>query len=199
MNLLTPLIITLSVALLSACASNVHTELRPIDNPGDITGARTFSWVDSDLSMMAPKEMPSSTFSESIKEEVERSLQELGYRPVKDGSADFTVDAALTLSSEESQYVETKIPFDQEDYSQYGLRWRFGPNESIVKPDPASPNIEIAVYERGTLHVGAFDKSGNIAWHGEAHKVIEHHTPGEHEAVLREATRKLMEKFPLGL
>lgn len=183
---------------LSGCVSNIHTETRPIENPGSFAGGQTYVWTDANLSMMAPKEMPSSTFSDAIREQVDNSLANLGYVKVSSlDQADFTVDAVLTLSREESQRIETNILYDRDDYLQYGLRWRFVPNESIVKPSAAFPNIEISVYEKGTLHIGAFDKSGQIAWHGEAHKIIEkHHAPDEHEAVLREATRKIMKRFP---
>ena len=183
--------------LLSGCVSNIHTETRPIERPGTIEGGQTYHWSDSNLSLMAPKETPSSKFLAAIRNEVDKSLASLGYEKTSAERADFTVDAALTLSREESQRIETNFLSEQEDYLQYGLRWRFGSNENIFKPDAALPKVEISAYQRGTLHIGAFDRSGNIAWHGEAHKIIEtHHAPNKHEDVLRQATHKLMQRFP---
>jgi len=184
------------ILFLSSCASYIHTETLPIDAPGDITGGISYQWSQSNLSLMAPKEQVSSTFSDAIKKEVNSSLYSLGYKEVKN-EPDFYIDAVLTLSREESQRIETNVFNDQEGYLEYGLRWRLVPNESIVKPDPAFPYSEISYYEKGTLHIGAFDKTGAIAWHGEAHKIIERsHIPDVHQAVLSEAARQLMLKFP---
>jgi hypothetical protein len=183
--------------ILVGCVSNIHTETRPIDNPGDIKGARTYHWIESGLSLVAPTEVPSSTFSDAIKQAVDESLQQLGYQKVSAERAEFAIDATLTISREESQRIKTNLRYDQEDYLQYGLRWRLAPNTSVFKPDPAFPKVEISVYERGTLHIGAFDKVGNIAWHGEAHKIIEkHHSPDEHRNVMQKATKQLMLRFP---
>lgn len=185
-----------AMLFLSSCASYIHTETRSIEAPGDISGGMSYQWSDFNLSLMAPKEQISSTFSEGIKQEVNSSLNSLGYKEVQN-EPDFYIDAVLTLSREESQRIETNVFDDQEDYLQYGLRWRLVPNEGIVKPNPAFPNLEISYYQKGTLHIGAFDKAGAIAWHGEAHKIIEmNHSPDEHRSVLREAAHQLMLKFP---
>lgn len=197
MNYLKNGFIILGALFLSSCTSYLHTETRPIESPGDIGGGLTYHWSDSNLSLMAPTEQISSTFAMEIKQEISASLLELGYQEASGTEADFYVDALLTLSREEAQHIETNILYDQEDYLQYGLRWKLVPNEIVVKPDPAFPNLEISYYQKGTLHIGAFDPSGRIAWHGEAHKIIEmQHTPNEHRAVLRKAARQLMQKFP---
>jgi hypothetical protein len=196
MNLLAKGFLILGMLFLSSCASYIHTEKRPIEMPGDISTGLSYQWSNFDLSLMAPKEKISTTFSEEIKREISSSLTALGYKEVQN-EPDFYIDAVLTLAREESQRIETNAFYDQEDYLKYGLRWRLAPDKSIVKPDRASPNIEIAYYQKGTLHIGAFEPSGAIAWHGEAHKIIEtSHSPDEHRAVLSEAARQLMLKFP---
>lgn len=197
MNYLKNGFIILGALFLSSCASYIHTETRPIDAPGDISEGIYYQWTDSALSLMAPTEQVSSSFSDAIRAEVNQSLNDRGYQEATETEPDFYIDAVLTLSREEAQRVEANALSDQEEFLQYGLKWKLSPNQRILKPAPNYPTQELTYYQNGTLHIGAFDSAGLIAWHGEAHKIIEMtHTPNEHRAVLREAARRLMLKFP---
>jgi Domain of unknown function (DUF4136) len=190
------ILIQAMVVSLVSCASAVHVIDVPIDEPGDISGARSYCWDNGPLVAVAPGEEGSSEFSKTIRNEINLSLAGLGYRKVDDCPTDMTVGFRVTVQENVAGY-SAEIPYYDDDFaSPYGVKWRFGSGEKSVITEQ-STTVEVTFYEEGTLHVGAFDADNKMSWHVAAEKIVdEHHSPSEHKAVLRKTIRAIMQKFP---
>ena len=194
-----PLVIAATCVLI-ACTSIISIDEETIESPGDLTGSTTFRWDDTALSLMARSEKQTSEYTSTIRDEINRSLASYGFIQVDDEDADMTIGFKVTLLDFETErLVDGIVPYEEyENEGQYGVRWRFGNRQRPASLERTTAEVEIGLYEQGTLHIGAFDRDKRFAWHVSAHKIInERHSRDEHQEVLRKTVRALMARFPI--
>lgn len=191
------LIALIILMILTGCVSSIDVEEVPIANSMDISVFSTYRWDRSSLVTIAPDERAATDYGVIIIDEIDKMLAALGYSKVDDGTADITMDFRVTIKDLVAQFVEEDSIDIIEYKSPYGLQWRFGKDDQPVHLEMATPAAELAYYEEGTLHIGAFDLEKKLAWHAMAHKIInKKHLPVEHEKVLRQKVRLIMTRFP---
>lgn len=192
---ITRFLIVSTILILAACSYSVRLKIDSIERATDLSQLSTYRWDNSALGEMAPDEMRTTEFDKILRQEMEDSLATKGYRKVEGDSADFTIDYRLTLKTQVAEFRDENP--SEYDANPYELLWRLEKGEKPVFTGVNEPEKELEIYQKGTLHVGAFDKTGILTWHVSADKVLnERHTESEHGLVLRKIMRRIMGHFP---
>lgn len=186
-----------SLLLIASCASSIRVVNERVDDPGDISVAKTYCWDNGTLTGVAVGERRSSQYSSVIKKEIDANLIRLGYQKNKVCPADMMVGFRVTIRDDVEGH-SPQMPFENDDLSSdFGLKWRFGGGERAVGIERATPANEVTFYEEGTLHIGVFDRNRKMSWHVSARKIIDKsHLPNEHYEVLRKTVGLAMKAFP---
>jgi len=194
---------------LAACTYGITVRRHSIEHPMDMAMQSTYRWDRSALAAIAPQERRSSLFDSVLRAKVDEVLQARGYRKVVTGSADFTVDYRITIRQQTvfvGGYSVLDSPVEEGQFSSakwgdsppaYQLQWGFDQRGKLKFEGVPDASTEIRFYQKGTLHIGAFKPSGELAWHVSAEKILdERHGAVEHQSILRDMVGRIMAHFP---
>jgi hypothetical protein len=173
-----PLLIAVLLAALAACASKPVLHVSAERSPtADFAAYRTYRWA------VAPAEVPLDHARTSrelldwrIRNGIESQLAARGYQQVPSGKADVIVGYHLDLRETNTESVGDYIHYRQSGGQE-------GPQEAYVFG-----------YEVGTLVIEAFDgATRRLVWRSAAGPLL---TPETQQDKVREAVRRMMERFP---
>ena len=81
-----------------------------------------------------------------------------------------------------------------DEVNEYKLRWYF---DKRATPNMEEPKDHMTPYQRGILHLGAFNENNQAVWHYSVSKILNQRAnEAERRAGMRVAIDKLMKKFP---
>jgi hypothetical protein len=188
------------IALLSGCfgGSKAFTiESYKTDANADVSQLKTYHWNFDGLREAVPTGGHLPEFNRVLCEHVDQLMSEMGYeRVAPEQAADFVLDYRIVIITDTAALADSnETPFPNvEEVNDYSLRWRFDERSA---PQVEAPKDRMVPFQRGLLHLGASNDSGQTLWHYSVSKILnERANEAERRAAVRIAVDKLMKQFP---
>ena len=195
-------IVIAAAASLSGCTGN--SKHLTVENAGseasaELSQLKTYHWDFEGLRDAVPTGGHLPEFNRVVCEHVDQQLAALGYQRVApEQTADFVMDYRITIeeaeaaSDDASQSIQNMSTV--EEINNYSLRWRFNERNA---PQVEAPKDHMVPYQRGTLHLGASNNSGQTIWHYSVSRMLNQRSnEAERRAALRIAIDRVMKHFP---
>ncbi|HRF87317.1 MAG: DUF4136 domain-containing protein [Cellvibrionales bacterium] len=184
---------------ISACSSSSRTdvETHSTDTSADFEELKTYRWDFSGMDKTVPTGGHTQEFNRVVCEYVDMLMNDRGFTRVAKGDADITLDYRVVVTQEETE--ENDAPaFDNSEANDYGLRWTFDKDKSPTFQGLQAPKTHAVLYNRGELHLAAFNTQGQTVWHSSAARILKGSSnEAERRAALRIAVEKIMRTFPV--
>ncbi len=199
-----PLLATVVVLTLNACASAIHSSVDVADQ-ADFSNFQTYAWI-TDKSLIARSyatpELRNPLNEQRILAAVERELAHKGYRKVSGTEADFVV--SFTVGSRDR--VRVQQYYNNYGYSYHGYhhgftRYGYGGYgyRGFGYPGYGHYGNTASVYTftEGSLVVDIFDnRSKEAIWHGSASKRLYRKDKDNATQLIDQAISNLFIEFP---
>ena len=164
------------VVLLNGCSSmRITSDYDPQTN---FAGLRTFDWLSREQQPTGDPRVDNSLIDTRIRRAVEAQLDSNGFQKRDRKKPDFLVTYHA--------FLDTKLDFSRtNERSRYGGRERGG-------------QVYVRQYEQGTLMLDVIHPTTKeLMWRGIAEAVVNpYSTPEKSEKKIREAVRRILERFP---
>ncbi len=172
-RLFRPLLATVVVLTLSACASAIQSTVDVADQ-ADFSNFQTYAWITDDSFIArsdATSELGYPLNEQRTRAAVERELARKGYRKVSSEEADFVV--SFTVGSRDR--VRVQQYYGNHGYSYHGYHHGFTRYGFARYAYPGYGNYgsteRVYTFTEGSLVVDIFDnRSKEAIWHGSASK-----------------------------
>ena len=196
-RLFRPLLATVVVLTLSACASAIQSTVDVADQ-ADFSNFQTYAWI-TDQSLIARSDATSELGyplnEQRTRAAVERELARKGYRKVSGTEADFVVSFTVGSRVRVQQYYNdygysyrgyhhgfTRYGYSRFGYAGYG---HYGSTASVY------------TFTEGSLVVDIFDnRSKEAIWHGSASKRLSRKDKDNATQLIDQAIASLFIEFP---
>ena len=196
-RLFRPLLATVVVLTLSACASAIQSTVDVADQ-ADFSNFQTYAWI-TDESLIARSDATSELGyplnEQRTRAAVERELARKGYRKVSGAEADFVVSFTVGSRVRVQQYYNnygysyhgyhhgfTRYGYSRFGYPGYG---HYGSTASVY------------TFTEGSLVVDIFDnRSKEAIWHGSASKRLSRKDKDNATQLIDQAIASLLIEFP---
>ncbi len=196
-RLFRPLLATVAVLTLSACASAIQSTVDVADQ-ADFSNFQTYAWI-TDQSLIARSDATSELGyplnEQRTRAAVERELARKGYRKVSGTEADFVVSFTVGSRVRVQQY-----------YNDYGYSYR-GYHHGFTRYGYAGygypgyghygSTASEYTFTEGSLVVDIFDnRSKEAIWHGSASKRLSRQDKDNATQLINQAITSLLIEFP---
>ena len=191
----------LLACLASACStsSGTRVEKYSTEASADFEDMKTYRWDFSAMDSTVPTGGHTQEFNRVVCEYVDMLMNDRGFKRVAKGSADITLDYRVVVTQEESEESDTTAVNNNSEANDYGLRWTFEKDELPTFQGLQAPKVQTVLYNRGELHLAAFNSQGQAIWHSSAARILDGRgNEAERRAALRIAVEKIMKTFPVG-
>lgn len=191
-RLFRPLLATVVVLTLSACASTIQSTVDVADQ-ADFSNFQTYAWI-TDESLIARSDTTSELGyplnEQRTRAAVERELARKGYRKVSATEADFVVSFTVGSRVRVQQY------YNNYGYSYHGYHHGFTRYGYPGYGHYGSAASEYTFTE-GSLVVDIFDnRSKEAIWHGSASKRLSRKDKDNATQLINQAIASLLIEFP---
>ena len=181
----------LLVGALFACST---LEIRTDHDPeADFSGLQTWGWLRGKGGLIDDPRISSALLEERIRRGIEQELAARGFEQRGSGTPDFLVGYHAA--------VEDKLDVQSiNDYYAYGGGWgnRYWYGRSVAAPPRPSTHTLVTEYQMGTIIVDVADpETRELMWRGYAEAEVDPKAdPAQREKNVREAIRRILERFP---
>jgi len=202
-RLFRPLLATVVVLTLSACASSSIQSSVDVADQADFSNFQTYAWI-TDQSLIARSDATSELGyplnEQRTRAAVERELARKGYRKVSGTEADFVVSFTVGSRVRVQQYYNdygysyrgyhhgfTRYGYSRFGYAGYGYPGygHYGSTASVY------------TFTEGSLVVDIFDnRSKEAIWHGSASKRLSRQDKDNATQLIDQAIESLLIEFP---
>ena len=198
-RLFRPLLATVVVLTLSACASAIQSTVDVADQ-ADFSNFQTYAWI-TDQSLIARSDATSELGyplnEQRTRAAVERELARKGYRKVSGTEADFVV--SFTVGSRDR--VRVQQYYNNYGYSYHGYHHGFTRYGYAGYGYPGYGNYgstaSVQTFTEGSLVVDIFDnRSKEAIWHGSASKRLSRKDKDNATQLINQAIASLFIEFP---
>jgi len=198
-RLFRPLLATVVVLTLSACASAIQSTVDVADQ-ADFSNFQTYAWI-TDESLIARSDATSELGyplnEQRTRAAVERELARKGYRKVSGTEADFVV--SFTVGSRDR--VRVQQYYNNYGYSYHGYHHGFTRYGYAGYGYPGYGNYgstaSVYTFTEGSLVVDIFDnRSKEAIWHGLASKRLSRKDKDNATQLIDQAIASLFIEFP---
>ncbi len=198
-RLFRPLLATVVVLTLSACASAIQSTVDVADQ-ADFSNFQTYAWI-TDKSLIARSDATSELGyplnEQRTRAAVERELARKGYRKVSGTEADFVV--SFTVGSRDR--VRVQQYYNNYGYSYHGYHHGFTRYGYAGYGYPGYGNYgstaSVYTFTEGSLVVDIFDnRSKEAIWHGSASKRLSRKDKDNATQLIDQAIASLFIEFP---
>jgi len=199
-RLFRPLLVTVAVLTLSACASSSIQSSVDIADQADFSNFQTYAWI-TDKSLIARSDATSELGyplnEQRTRAAVERELARKGYRKVSGTEADFVV--SFTVGSRDR--VRVQQYYNNYGYSYHGYHHGFTRYGYAGYGYPGYGNYgstaSVYTFTEGSLVVDIFDnRSKEAIWHGSASKRLSRKDKDNATQLIDQAIASLFIEFP---
>ena len=196
-RLFRPLLATVVVLTLSACASAIQSTVDVADQ-ADFSNFQTYAWI-TDESLIARSDATSELGyplnEQRTRAAVERELARKGYRKVSGTEADFVVSFTVGSRVRVQQY------YNNYGYSYHGYHHGFTRYGYAGYGYPGYGNYgstaSVYTFTEGSLVVDIFDnRSKEAIWHGSASKRLSRKDKDNATQLINQAIASLLIEFP---
>ena len=196
-RLFRPLLATVVVLTLSACASAIQSTVDVADQ-ADFSNFQTYAWI-TDESLIARSDATSELGyplnEQRTRAAVERELARKGYRKVSGTEADFVVSFTVGSRVRVQQY------YNNYGYSYHGYHHGFTRYGYAGYGYPGYGNYgstaSVYTFTEGSLVVDIFDnRSKEAIWHGSASKRLSRKDKDNATQLIDQAIASLFIEFP---
>ena len=198
-RLFRPLLATVVVLTLSACASAIQSTVDVADQ-ADFSNFQTYAWI-TDQSLIARSDATSELGyplnEQRTRAAVERELARKGYRKVSGTEADFVV--SFTVGSRDR--VRVQQYYNNYGYSYHGYHHGFTRYGYAGYGYPGygrfGSTASVQTFTEGSLVVDIFDnRSKEAIWHGSASKRLSRKDKDNATQLINQAIASLFIEFP---
>ncbi len=199
-RLFRPLLATVVVLMLSACASSSIQSTVDIADQADFSNFQTYAWI-TDKSLIARSDATSELGNplnrERTRAAVEREIAGKGYRKVSGEEADLVV--SFNLGSRDR--VQVRQSYNNYGYSYHGYHrgftdYGYAGYGYRGYGDYAS-TASVQTFTEGNLFVDIFDnRSKKAIWHGSASKRLSRKDKENAKQLIDQAILSLLTEFP---
>ncbi len=196
---LRPLLATVVVLTLSACASAIQSTVDIADQT-DYSNFQTYSWISDEYLIArsdATSELGNPLNKERTRAAVERELAGKGYRKVSGEEADLVV--SFNLGSRDR--VQVRQSYNNYGYSYHGYHRGFTAYGYSGYGYPGygdyASTASVQTFTEGNLFVDIFDnRSKKAIWHGWASKRLSRKDKENAKQLIDQAIASLLTEFP---
>jgi len=195
-----PLLATVVVLTLSACASSSIQSTVDVADQADFSNFQTYAWI-TDKSLIARSDATSELGyplnEQRTRAAVERELARKGYRKVSGTEADFVV--SFTVGSRDR--VQVQQYYNNYGYSYHGYHHGFTRYGYAGYGYPGyghfGSTASVQTFTEGSLVVDIFDnRSKEAIWHGSASKRLSRKDKDNATQLIDQAIASLFIEFP---
>jgi len=198
-RLFRPLLATVVVLTLSACASAIQSTVDVADQ-ADFSNFQTYAWITDQSSIArsdATSELGYPLNEQRTRAAVERELARKGYRKVSGTEADFVV--SFTVGSRDR--VQVQQYYNNYGYSYHGYHHGFTRYGYAGYGYPGyghfGSTVSVQTFTEGSVVVDIFDnRSKEAIWHGSASKRLSRKDKDNATQLIDQAIASLFIEFP---
>lgn len=194
------LALILLTGVTAACSTSrgTHVETYSTEASADFEDVKTYRWDFSGMDHTVPTGGHTQEFNRVVCEYVDMLMNDRGFKRVAKGDADITLDYRVVVTQEETEESDTSAISNNSEANDYGLRWTFDKDELPTFQGLQAPKAQTVLYNRGELHLAAFNSQGQVIWHSSVTRILNGNgNEAERRAALRIAIEKIMKTFPV--